>query len=201
MLYLSILIVTLKDREEQFEELHTHLMKQIEENNFQDEVEIVVFQDDYEYLVGMKRNVLLEEATGLFTVFVDDDDLVPDDYVKTIVDIIKNNPDIDCIGFKGLLVSEDLGNKEFIHSVKYKEYSKDEKYYYRPPLHINPIKTEIAKQFKFPVLNRGEDFDWAIQILRSGQLHNEVFIDKIMYYYRFEWAKTAAQRRRDIDYD
>ena len=199
MIYLSILIATLKDRTGQFEELYNNLDKQINDNGLSEEVEIVVFQDDYEYLVGMKRNTLLADASGLFTVFVDDDDLIADDYVKTMVDVIKDNPDIDCIGFKGLLISEDLGNKEFIHSIKYKGYSKDYNYYYRPPNHLNPIKAEISKRFTFPVLNSGEDYDWAMQILNSRLLKKEIFIDRIMYYYRFEWSKTAAQRTLDVN--
>lgn len=199
MIYLSILIATLETRQEQFSDLYNLMEKQINDNNLNDEVEILVFPDNYDYAVGLKRNTLLSDASGLFTVFIDDDDLIPDDYVKTIVDIIKQNPDIDCIGFKGLLISEDLGNKEFIHSIKYRGYSEDENYYYRPPNHLNPIRSDISKRFAFPIINAGEDFEWAMQILRNNVLRKEFFIDRVMYYYRFEWSKTAAQRILDVN--
>jgi glycosyltransferase involved in cell wall biosynthesis len=182
---LSILIATLESRIEQFTKLEDFLNKQIADNNLSDDVEVLYFRDDKEYPIGVKRNTLLENASGLFTVFVDDDDWVADDYVSTIVTALKSNSDIDCIGIKGELISEDLGNKPFIHSVHYKMYFEDANYYYRPPNHLNPIKKEIATQIKFPLKNFGEDYDWAMALLESGLLQTEIFIDKILYYYHF----------------
>jgi hypothetical protein len=198
MIYLSILIVTLESRKEQFLSLEQELNRQIEENNLQDEVEILSFSDNFDYPVGMKRNELLSTAEGLFSAFIDDDDEVSNDYVISIVNAIKNNPSIDCVGIKGKLISKDLGDKEFIHSIKYDKYSEDENYYYRPPNHLNPIRTEIAKQFKFPVVNRSEDYSWSLQLVVSKLLVTEVFLDKVLYYYYFEWSKTEAQRIRGL---
>jgi glycosyltransferase involved in cell wall biosynthesis len=198
MIYLSILITTLEVRKDQFEKLQEDLNKQLEESNLQDEVEILTFCDNFEYPVGMKRNELLEQASGLFVAFVDDDDVVAENYVKIIVDTIKTNPNIDCIGIRGKLISKSLGNKEFIHSLKYNNYSEDKTYYYRPPNHLNPIRAAIAKHFKFPILNRGEDADWAMQIAKKGVLLREVFINQVLYYYIFDWDKTEAQKVRII---
>lgn len=187
---LSILIATLDSRIEQFTKLENFLNKQIKDNNLSNDVEILFFRDDKEYPIGIKRNTLLESAEGLFTVFVDDDDWVADDYVVSIVNAIKSNPDIDCVGIKGVLISEDLGNKPFIHSVRYDSYFEDMANYYRPPNHLNPIRREIALTVKFPFKNFGEDYDWAMAMLKSGLLKKEVFLDKIMYYYYFE-ANTS----------
>jgi len=198
MIYLSILIVTLETRQEQFEKLLKSLENQITENNLQDEVEILTFSDNFDYPVGLKRNELLQQASGLFVAFIDDDDVVAEDYVQVIVQAIKSFPDIDCVGMKGKLVSKTLGEKEFIHSVRYTEFTEDEQYYYRPPNHLNPIRAEIAKQFMFPILNRGEDFNWAMQLSRKQVLQREVFIDKVLYYYLFDWDKTEAQKVRYV---
>ena len=189
---LSILIATLEKRKEKFDILHKHILKQIEDNNLQKEVEILVFSDNKEYPVGMKRNALLGASTGLFTCFVDDDDWVSDDYVISICNALKQNPDIDCVGIKGILISKDLGNKEFIHSLKYGNYFEDEKYYYRPPNHLNPIKRSISTKIRFPLLNFGEDTDWAMNLCKSNLLVKEVFIDKILYHYYFEYAKSET---------
>ena len=50
---------------------------------------------------------------------------------------------------------------------------------------IDAAKSEIAKQFKFPIKNFGEDTDWAMQICKSGLLKKEVEVNKIIYYYQF----------------
>jgi len=146
----------------------------------------------------MKRNELLAQANGMFTVFVDDDDEVSKDYILAIITAIKSNPSIDCIGIKGKLISKSLRDKEFIHSIKYTEYSEDEQFYYRPPNHLNPIRADISKQIKFPVLNSGEDFDWAMQLVKKKLLNTEIFIDKVLYYYIFDWDKTEAQKVKRI---
>lgn len=199
MILFSILIATLESREEQFNKLHTELMKQIEENNLQDEVEILVFQDNFDYPVGMKRNTLLADASGLFAAFVDDDDLVSDDYVISIIQAIKENPEIDCVGIKGILISPHLPRKEFIHSIKYKEFKEDRNYYYRPPNHLNPIRVELSRNFLFPVINNGEDFDWTMKICKANILKKEAYIDKVLYKYMFSWDTTEAQRGRTYD--
>jgi len=193
---LSILMVTLSSRKEMFDKVHQHILKQINDNHLENEVEIVVFEDEKQYPVGMKRNALIKEAKGNFTCFVDDDDWVSDDYVMTLYTAIALNPEIDCVGMKGLLVSGDLGDKEFIHSIKFDSYWEDATYYYRPPNHLNPIKRSITSKFNFPLMNRGEDTDWSLNICRTGVLQKEVFVDKVLYFYRFEYATSETQRRR-----
>jgi len=190
----SILICTLESRRDQFQSLHEDLVSQIKENNLEEEIEILFFEDDKDFPVGIKRNSLVEAATGKYISFIDDDDKVSNTYVKQIYDIIKYN-DVDCIGIVGLLISRVLGNKQFIHSLKYKEYSEDDKYYYRPPNHLNPMKREKILDFKFPYVNFGEDADWAMKICKAGVLKTEVFIDDILYYYHFDYATTETQKR------
>lgn len=182
---LSILIVSLFKREEQRNALLKHLDNQILEIMMNDEVEILVFPSDGNtWSIGEKRNELLKSAKGDYICFVDDDDFVSDDYIKLIIERIKNN-DVDCIGFKGMFNADGRDIKEFIHSIKYNKYYEDANYYYRPPNHLNPIKRDIAIKYKFPTINFGEDTDWAMQICNSGELKKEHYIDKVLYYYNF----------------
>lgn len=189
----SILICTLEQRKEQFDKLHQHLLKQIIDNKYENDVEILVYSDNREMPVGIKRNTLLNTASKKYVAFIDDDDWVPDDYISTIMTILKNSPDIDCIGMKGLLIDHILGKKVFIHSIRYKGYSEDEKFFYRPCNHLNPIKRELVVNFEFPIINFGEDSDWTMRICKAGVLKNEVFLDKIMYYYHFNRFTTQTQ--------
>ncbi len=192
---LSILIVSLKSRQEQFKKLHDFLESQIKMHHLENQVEILVFEDDRLYPVGLKRNTLIEAAHGKYICFIDDDDWVDNDYVILIVAaLLSHGEDIDCIGMKGKLISKELGDKEFIHSIRYKKYSEDEMYYYRPPNHISVIKREIAVKYKFPIINFGEDFDWAMRVCNSGELKKEVFIDKVLYYYNFNSQTSEAMK-------
>jgi hypothetical protein len=43
----------------------------------------------------------------------------------------------------------------------------------RPPNHLNPMLTDVAKYISFGDIVRGEDFDWAIRLARSGFLTRE----------------------------
>lgn len=189
-MFLSILIPTLTSRKKQFKKLHNELVKQITESGFKNDVEILIFEDNKMYPIGLKRNLLIEAAIGDFIVFIDDDDKIDTEYVSLICNTIKNNPDIDCIGIKGLLINKYLGNREFIHSLQYTEYLEDEKYYYRPPNHLNPIKKELIKNYKFPIINFGEDFAWSMKICNDKILKKEKFINKILYYYYYDSNKS-----------
>lgn len=192
MIKFSILIATLDNRKKQFDILHTHLLNQIKLNHLKRDVEILVFPDNGEYPIGLKRNELMNEANGLFTAFIDDDDWVSDDYIISIVDTIKTNPNLDCIGIKGRLISKTLGDKDFIHSIKYVSYCEDANNYYRPPNHLNPVRKSLVQKYLFPISNYGEDFDWAMKLCKNKVFSNEVFIDKILYYYYYEPEKSAT---------
>lgn len=178
---LSILIPTITGRENLLERLLNLISEQRQWTELG--VEIVIEKDNRQKSIGEKRNLLLSKATGEYSVFIDDDDIIPDYYLKEIETAIKENP--DTIGFKGSYSENGIQKKEFIHSITNHEYSETMYYFYRPPNHLNPIKTSIAKQFRFPHKNLFEDTDWAMQIQKSGLLKTEVFIDKIMYNYNY----------------
>lgn len=186
MIKLSILIPTLKERYNSFANLYSNLHKQVSLLPISEYVEILHISDNREISIGEKRNKLLSMAKGEFSVFIDDDDRVSNLYINNIVNSIINNKDIDCVGFKGIITFDGKNPKEFIHSLKYREYSQNDATYFRPPNHLNPIKSTISKAFKFKEINFGEDTDWAMAICNSGLLKNEYMIESdIMYYYDY----------------
>lgn len=181
---LSILIPTITGRESHYDSLIASIGSQYKGN----EIEIITAKDSREKSIGQKRNELVQSAMGEYCVFVDDDDKLPPYYIEEILNASKSNP--DAIGFKGNYYHDNVLKKEFVHSIKHKEYAETMYYFYRPPNHLNPIKTSIAKQFKFPHKSMFEDTDWAMQIAKSGLLKTEVFIDKIMYNYYYVSKKN-----------
>jgi glycosyltransferase involved in cell wall biosynthesis len=179
----SILIPTIVERKNKFIHLWSTLSLQIKEAGLQDEIEIVSLSDNREMKIGEKRNKLLDMAKGEYIFYIDDDDLIDNQYINRIYKGIQSNP--DCIGIKGIITFNGINPKEFIHSLQHKTYSENATTYFRPPNHLNPIKSSIAKQFKFPEINHGEDTDWCMQIQASKLLQTEYMIEEPIYYYNY----------------
>ena len=81
---LSILILTLPSRRKTFlDDLLNNLEAQA---SSYPEVEILVFYDNKKRTVGQKRDGVLSLAKGDYMTFIDDDDSVAEDYIKSIID-------------------------------------------------------------------------------------------------------------------
>ena len=198
---LSILTPTIEERKHQFQILQNKVERQIQSLPYADQVEHLWFLDNRERSIGFKSNHLLDQAKGKFVVFVDDDDDVSKNYVELICDAIKTNPDIDCVGFKGEISFAGSHPHLFVHSVKYKRYFKKKGIYYRPILHINPIKREIACRYQFEDINFSEDIDWAKRMWDDGILKKEYFINEPLYFYnsgRKWWYQVLIDRTERI---
>tara|TARA_R110002126_G_scaffold216159_1_gene362275 strand:+ start:851 stop:1498 length:648 start_codon:yes stop_codon:yes gene_type:complete len=108
MTYLvSILIPTLIERQEKYDNLVSGLYEQIKKNNLQDKVEIISICDNRNIPVVTKRNMLQKLSRGKYFTHLDDDDNFSDDYCKIVCEHIENLPTFqdnepDCIGYNQL---------------------------------------------------------------------------------------------------
>ena len=150
------------------------------------DVEILVSSDDGMITTGEKRNVLLEESRGEYIAFVDDDDVVSDNYVELILKAIESKPDV--VGIHLLLYDDGKHTGLAYHSLKYDSWwdepNKDNpslRNYYRNPNHINPVKREHAVATMFPHITIGEDRQYSMGILKY--LKSEVYIEEPIYFY------------------
>ena len=85
----SILICSLESRSLKLNRLLSILKEQAD-----DRVEILVSVDSGEKSVGAKRNELVKASCGKYLAFIDDDDIVSDDYVDLILKAIQDGPDV-----------------------------------------------------------------------------------------------------------
>lgn len=188
---LSILICSLNSRTDKLNKLMHVLNPQLV-----DEVEVLIEKDGGEMAIGAKRNKLLHTAQGEYIAFVDDDDLVSNDYVSKILEALRHNP--DCCGIQGIITFQGSSPRMFIHSLKYTEWFEANNIYYRCPNHLNPVKRELALSVGFPESNFGEDKDYSVRLLPL--LKNERFISGVVYHYLYEKggppAQSAQVRRR-----
>lgn len=157
---------------------------------FDKRVQVVVEGDDGQLSIGKKRNLLLEKAVGEYSAFVDDDDLVSDDYINEIFKATESAP--DCVGMEGIFsVPQKQYSAIFKHSIEYQGWYTGPDAYYRTPNHLNPIKTDLAKKIGFPEVYNGEDRIFSETIHRL--LKTEVYIDHPIYFYEkvFQNANTV----------
>jgi len=180
---LSILIPTIEKRK--------HLLKRLISELYDQDltgVQLLPFLDD-SLTIGEKRNWLLDASSGEYVCFIDDDDLVNKDYISTLMKGIETQP--DCISLRGVMTTNGGNPEVFEHSIKYNAYKTTNNFikYERYPNHLNCIKASIAKQFRFPSINHGEDTDWATQIHNSGLLKHEYYTDVMLYQYLYNTNK------------
>jgi len=143
-------------------------------------VEILIEVDDGTMTVGEKRGLLLNKARGEYVAFVDDDDLVSNNYVEKILAAIKDKP--DCCGMEGLIRFERKRVvKKFVHSIQYDHWFEMNGIYCRCPNHLSPVKREYALQTGFKPIMRGEDRDYSMRLLPL--LKTEVYITGPIYFY------------------
>lgn len=143
----------------------------------------VLLNSDRGITIGEKRNCMMAQATGKYVCFIDDDDLVSEDYIKLIMEGIVN--DVDCCGLTGLYKPDNAKQQTFIHSNKYTEFFEKDGILIRCPNHLNTIKREHALKCPFPPWDRSEDSHYAFQLRDKGLLKTEHSIDKIIYFYEY----------------
>lgn len=188
MIDLSILIPYIRKHEAFFIKLKFELTSQI--LPFAGRIELIY--DNHEYdSIGTKRNRLLQKAEGKYTAFIDADDRIATNYIQQLMVGIDN--DVDCCSLKGVITTNGQEPHFFEHSIRYNEYRTNtnadykagDVRYERYPNHLNTIRSSVAKLFKFPETNWGEDTDFATQIHKSGLLKTEHYIADVIYNYDY----------------
>ncbi len=180
---LSILIPTLDERAALFERIYSHLQSQIAGCGAAHEVEVLYLRDDRVLSTGEKRNRLVQAATGEFVSFVDDDDRVSNGYVSSILEILRGNSDVDCIGIRVVKTFKGKHAREYVQSLQYRDYFSRNGKYYGPPYILNPIRRSIAARYPFMPVSYSEDMEWALRLSEERALKKEKFLDAILYHY------------------
>lgn len=181
---LSILIPSVPSRLYRLEQLLDNLNKQIT-----DECELIVYTDNKQISLWMKRNKLLELSNWEYSVMIDDDDEIENDYISSLLDWIKNNTDVICYQMtcsengwesKPVYFSKDLQNedKDWVH--------------YRKPNHLMCYKTEIACSIKYKDIRYWEDFYYSEEI--TPFIKTEYIIDKVLYHYIYNEKTTECPK-------
>lgn len=181
---ISILIPTMKSRERLFRQVLAEVQRQIRETP-EIRVEVLWESDNGELTLGQKRNVLMDRCTGMYHCFIDDDDVIARDFIKTFVPMIRSGIDYDCASFVGAHYIGGKFNKLFHHSLEYSTWSETPDRFIRTISPMNIIKTSIVKQVRYKDIRNTEDSDFSFRLRDSGLLKTEFKIDpnRPIYHY------------------
>jgi glycosyltransferase involved in cell wall biosynthesis len=174
---LSILIISLAERKQVLARLLNVLMPQIT-----DECQLLLSVCGRGETTGSRRNRLFSIAKGRFACFIDDDDLVAEDYIERILAAIKSNPSVDAIGFAGAIKTPSGKTYRVRYTVENRNRIGHRKGVFECFVgHLTPIRLDILRQLKFENRTFGEDSQFC-ELLKP-LCQTEVYIDKPMYFY------------------
>lgn len=193
----TILIPTIPQREAQFLDLLDHLLPQLDEH--EGRVKVLAWRNQGDPRLAEIRDALVDSAGTDYVSFIDDDDMVPDYYAAEIVKALATRP--DHVGFQLEYTTDmdgTLGREVVEHSLRYGGWARIEGVLCRDITHVDPVRTDFARQARFANARprRAEDRVWVKQLRQY--LSSEVYIDKIMYHYRWSQHGSSWQRPEEL---
>jgi|694.fasta_scaffold27356_7 hypothetical protein len=167
-----------------------NLIQKIEKQIKDKKVEHLIFLDNKKRSIGEKRESLVNIAKGKYTTFVDDDDDISEDYVDSILEATKQNPDVITFKQKCIVNNNKPSVINFSLSNKINEDYIPDSIINRMPFHVCAWKSSIGKKYKFSDKNYSEDWFWASQLIKEAK--TEVHIDKIIHTYIYNDKITTT---------
>jgi len=177
----SVLVPTIPGREGSLESLLSGVREKVARLAPHLRVEYCVNFDRREKSIGRKREELLQGAKGKYMSFIDDDDQITDAYIEDLRDTIAG-------GFHVMRLRGQIHPYTFTHSTEISLTSPMAigDVFVRPPNHLNPMMTDVAKLLHFGDAVRGEDLDWTIRLAKRGFLQTEYRSDPSRIHYLYQ---------------
>jgi len=185
---MTFLIATIPGREASLDKLVSSLHEKCARIAPSMKYEIRLGFDNREMSIGKKRQQLLESATGKYLTFIDDDDDVTDEYIEDLWQTIYGK-------FHLMRLRGRIHPYTFTHSIQNKLDGSmaNGETFLRPPNHLNPMMTDIAKLVSFKDAFRGEDLDWTIRMAKSGFLTREYQSDASRIHYIYNMGTRIVE--------
>jgi hypothetical protein len=177
----SVLIPTIPGREQSLQSLLASIREKVARLAPHLRVEYSVAFDRREKSIGRKRQELLQAAQGKYMAFIDDDDQITDAYVEDLRSAIAGE-------FHVMRLRGQIHPYTFTHSLENPisgPMARGE-VFLRPPNHLNPMMTDVAKMISFGDAVRGEDLDWTIRLAKRGLLEREYRSDPARIHYLYQ---------------
>jgi hypothetical protein len=188
----TILVPTIGRRRDRFRRLLIELLAQAEPRA--GAVRVLAYYNQGEHPLSHIRQALVEAATGLYVSFVDDDDWVPDYYVRQVrtaihehaarfLDEMERPVGPDQVGWRMQHYADGVPSKPTYHSLQYGGWYEDDKGYYRDISHLNPVRRELALKVDFRRGDPPEDVAWTVQMRQHVRTEALIPYEHVMYHY------------------
>lgn len=196
----AILIPTLPSRAELLRDLRERLTPQIEP--YKSDVVAIVDRTSQKDNVADRRNYLLALAArwgAEYVSFIDDDDLVTEDYVSSILPLLDG---VDTVQFHQAYYHDGIykfterrclswttGNKSASLYRQMFRYIPD---HFRDISHLSAIRRELVLPFRNAtdtLSEHAEDSRWVDDMRAAGVLKTEHVVEKVLYHYLFRSKK------------
>lgn len=185
---LSILVCSVTERADNFAvNIQRQINDQVQRLANPERVEVIVLTDNRHMSIGAKRNHLVNMSTGRYTVFVDDDDELSDDYVSSLLDATASGADVLTFNLEYRLNGKKM--RVLRHSLTYTD---DNRRGLNTPRHTSAVRRDIAVKLPFPESSYGEDFDWATRLLTVAKTEHNT--DRVLYIYHDVPATSVARQ-------
>jgi len=185
---LSILICSVAERHDNFAlAIQRQIYDQLSQLDDPTRVEVILLTDTRSMSIGTKRNHLVNMATGRYTVFVDDDDEIADDYVASLLDATNSGADVLTFRLEYRLNGKERWTVR--HSI---HFTDDHQRKLNTPRHTSAVRRDIALQLPFMESSYGEDADWAKRLVKVAK--TEQVIGKTLYIYQ-DVPRTSIARQ------
>jgi hypothetical protein len=182
---LAILIPTILGREQLLQRVMTELVRQREELGLtSDDVGILINLDNKAKTTGTKRNELISMALdhgAAAIAFHDDDDMPGPTYVKRGMEFVESG--MDCAELFGQIYFSGKPGMPFHHYLGCTHAWQDDKQYHRPPNHLNFMKLDLIKDFRYEDKTFGEDMCFAMELQKAAVFKTMLPIPEIIYSY------------------
>lgn len=148
-------------------------------------------EDDGERTIGLKRQMMLEQATARYVCFFDDDDLPAPDYVARIHEVLISDDPPEVVGFRLRYFEDGTLSGLAVHSydaanIPVQLPSRGIRRHNRLPNHLNPVLRELALAVGYKTdRNTGEDGDYAQRLAQLRPRPRETFLDWHAYDYLY----------------
>lgn len=190
---LSILIAALNGRP--WKRLVDTLEDQAEQ--YGTDVEILVAADNGEKPSGAKRQHLMDVAKGYYIAFVDDDDLLADDYISSLMTEIEWMPDVVTFDLKQV---SPWGEKFWSYCTGLDDPDDDRLFRRMSANHLCAWRANVARMVSWcPHLGNGDDQLWYKPLKLAFPEPTERHINKVLYTYVYNPRTTRNQTDRAIE--
>lgn len=190
----TILVPTIPQRDPLFRQLMAVLLPQLDEHA--GAVQVLAWRNAGERPLGELRDRMVADAPGEYVSFIDDDDMISELYVQEIVQAIdRHGSRPDHVGFQ-LQYCVDGEPREVVdHSLRHRRWHRNsDGRLVRDFTHVDPVRRDIASRGRFAAARRGraEDRVWCRHI--RPFMHDEAYVDEILYHYLWSQSTSSWQR-------